>query len=207
MTVRQVFTAYEKSLETAQHGLFKFCPHCATSLSTEQRGGLPRPCCSNCGFVHYRNPLPGVVVVVPQEGKVLIGQRSGSYGNGQWGLPQGFMEYDEDFLTAAVREVKEETGLQVCITALLNVVTNYLTPTLHALVIVLLAEIISGEPHAGDDLGQLRWLGPDDPLPDLAFAADEMTIRRFRQTGGSEGIEVDGRFNQGAGFLKAGTLD
>jgi 8-oxo-dGTP pyrophosphatase MutT (NUDIX family) len=67
------------------------------------------------------------VVLIEKDGQVLLGQRSGSYGAGKWGLPQGFIEFDEDFLSAAIREVKEETGLDVEIRSIISVVSNFLS--------------------------------------------------------------------------------
>jgi 8-oxo-dGTP diphosphatase len=45
-----------------------------------------------------------------------------------WCLPCGYIEFHEDYLTAARREVKEETGLEVEITALLSVASYFLRP-------------------------------------------------------------------------------
>ncbi|WP_409288076.1 NUDIX hydrolase [Peribacillus sp. SCS-37] len=50
------------------------------------------------------------VFVFDEKNRLLLQKRSD---NGQWGLPGGFMELDEDIQTAATREVLEETGLKV----------------------------------------------------------------------------------------------
>ena len=60
-------------------------------------------------------------------------------------MPCGYVEYHEDYLSAAVREVKEETTVDVRIKSIISVVTNYLKPNIHSLVTVLSAEIIAGE--------------------------------------------------------------
>jgi hypothetical protein len=59
---------------------------------------LPRPACSNCGFVQHRNPAPTVSVLVVDEDRVLLGKRGGHPGKGTWSLPSGYVEYEEDFL-------------------------------------------------------------------------------------------------------------
>ena len=135
MQAKQVFSAYGGQ-EEGKSGLYKCCPFCGTRLALKEKGGTQRPACPGCGFVHYRNPDPGVVIVVEKDGCVLLGRRRGGFGKGKWGLPQGYIEFEEDFLTAAIREVREETGLEVEIRSILNVVSNLLSPRLHTLAIV-----------------------------------------------------------------------
>ena len=180
MQIKQVFSNYNGE-DAVPDEQFNYCPFCGTQLSLEEKGGRPRPACPDCGFVQYRNPLPGVVVVIEKEGSVLLGKRGGSFGGGKWGLPQGYIEFEEDFLTAAIREVLEETGLEVEIRAILNVVSNRLSPKLHTLAIILLAEAISGEPCAEDDLETLAWVPLTGPLPEMAFEADRHIIARYHK--------------------------
>lgn len=75
--------------------------------------------------------------------------------------------------------MKEETGLDVEIRAILNVVSNMLSAKLHTLAIVLLASVEAGEPRAGDDLETLKWFPISGPLPEMAFEADERIIERY----------------------------
>ena len=193
MQVKQVFSAYDGQ-ENTQAGQFKYCPVCAKQLTLKDRAVKRRPVCPNCGFVHYRNPVPGVVVVVEKEGCVLLGKRRGGVQEGKWCLPQGYIEFEEDFLTAAIREVKEETGLDVQIQLILNVVSNLLSPKLHTLVIVMLAHVIAGDLCAGDDLEMLTWIPNSEPLPEMAFEADKQIIERYQQSKLEEGLSVDADF-------------
>jgi 8-oxo-dGTP diphosphatase len=191
--IKQVFSAYNKK-EDSLPGHFKFCPLCGTQLALQERGGRRRPVCPNCGFVQFKNPVPGVVVVIEKDGQVLLGKRVGGFGKGKWGLPQGYIEFEEDFLTAAIREVKEETGLEVEIRSILNVVSNMLSPGLHSLAIILLAGVIAGEPRPGDDLESLAWVPMSGPLPEMAFEADEQIIERCQHLKTKEGLPVDPDF-------------
>ena len=195
MQIKQVFSAYDEKDETYQ-GQFKYCPICGAQLALKEKGGVQRPTCPNCGFVQFRNPVPGVVVVVEKDGQVLLGKRGGGFGEGKWGLPQGYIEFDEDFLTAAIREVKEETGLVVEIQSIINVVSNKLSPSLHTLAIVLLAGVVAGELYAGDDLDTLDWFPISGPLPEMAFEADEFIIRRVQKTNLEERLPVDPEFSK-----------
>jgi ADP-ribose pyrophosphatase YjhB (NUDIX family) len=193
MHMKQVFCSYSGK-EDGSLGQFKYCPFCGTELALKEKGGRQRPACPNCSFVQFRNPVPGVVVVIVKGGTVLLGKRKGGFGKGKWGLPQGYIEFDEDFLTAAIREVKEETGLDVEIRTVVNVVSNLLSPGLHTLAIVLLAGTVAGELCAGDDLGALEWVPLSGPLPEMAFEADERIIESYQETELEERLPVDPDF-------------
>lgn len=193
MQIKQVFSAYDKNGGT-HRAYFKYCPFCGTQLSLKEKGGEQRPACPNCGYVQFRNPVPGVVVLIEKDEHVLLGKRKGGFGKGKWGLPQGYIEFEEDFLTAAIREVKEETGLEIEIRSILNVVSNLLSPSLHTLAIVLLAGVVAGEQNAGDDLETLEWFPLSGPVPEMAFEADEHIIRRYHKTKHEDGLPVDQDF-------------
>ena len=70
--------------------------------------------CPQCGhrFSRYRNPTPTVDIIIEyqSQGLVLIERQKPPYG---FALPGGFVEYGESLEEAAVREAKEETGLDV----------------------------------------------------------------------------------------------
>jgi ADP-ribose pyrophosphatase YjhB (NUDIX family) len=181
MQAKQVFSTYDQK-EGLDPGQFKYCPLCGAELVLRERGGRPRAACPDCSYVQFRNPFPGAVVLIEQDGQVLLGKRAGGYGSGKWCLPMGFIEYDEDFLTGAIREVKEETGLDVEIRSILSVVSNFLSPRLHTLAIVLLARVVDGEPCAADDLEAVEWFPLSGPLPEVAFEADAHICERYYRT-------------------------
>ncbi len=58
-----------------------------------------------------RRPAVGVAAILVREGRVLLGKRRGSHGEGSWGLPGGHLEWGESPEECARREVLEETGL------------------------------------------------------------------------------------------------
>ena len=192
MQPEQVFSSYPVR-GVSERLWFGWCPRCGRRLGSE--AGARR--CANCGFTDYKNPLPGVVVLIEERGRVLLGRRGPrSFQPGLWCLPGGFIEYAEDFLTAAVREVREETGLQVQILSLLSVVSNFLAEELHTLVVVLLGRAAGGQARAGDDLEELCWVPLEGPLPPMAFQADRHIIERYHG-GGLAGAPVDPRYAGG----------
>ena len=194
MPIKQVFSAYDNKDDT-HIADFKYCPSCGIQMSLNEDSGKQRPACPNCGYVQFQNPIPGVVVVIVKKGQVLLGKRAGSFGKGKWGLPQGYNKFEEDFISAAIREVKEETGLDVEIRSIINVVSNFLSPVLHTLAIVLLAGVISGEPCAADDLLILEWYPLSELLPKMAFEANEFIIKRCQQNKLQEALQVDQHYS------------
>jgi ADP-ribose pyrophosphatase YjhB (NUDIX family) len=177
----QFFLQYDYQRDNSQLR-FKYCPHCGDGMRIIKRDHQERNVCENCGFVNYRNPLPGVAVLIVEDDHVLLGKRTGSYGKNLWCLPCGFMEYDENFLEAAHREVFEETELRIKIRSVISVATNFLSPELHTLVIILLANVEDGNMHAGDDLSELKWFPLSGPFPEMAFASDRHIIERYYRT-------------------------
>lgn len=190
MEIKQVFSNYNKE-KLRNTKPYRYCPMCSQELVVKDESGMLRQTCSKCGFIFYRNPLPAISVLIVNNGEILLGQRGrGGINGGNWCLPCGFIEFDEDFLTAAKREVLEETGLHVKIKRIINIAHNFLSPDIHSLVIVLLAEVITGQIKPGDDLVNLKWVKLSDPLPEMAFDADTYIINRF-QTNPEIGISVD----------------
>ena len=132
-----------------------------------------RPC-PHCGkeIEVYRNPTPttDVVIVVDTPegvGVVLIERRNPPHG---WALPGGFIDYGETSEQAAVREMREETGLAVRLTGLLGVYSDPdRDPRQHTLSVVYTG--VAEDPSqlaAGDDAARAEVF-PLTRLPELVF--------------------------------------
>lgn len=189
----QVFRVYrERRARADEPG--GYCPACGSVCRLQLTSGRLRATCQWCGRVRYRNPLPGVALVIEQEGRVLLARRrpEGPLG-GRWGLPAGFVEYDEDFLTAAHREGWEETGLQLELTGVANVSSNFLSEDLHCLVVVVCARPIGGRLRPGDDVDELCWARTGGPYPELAFEGDAFALERLDR-GELQTLPVDARY-------------
>ena len=176
MRTRQVFKVSD--VAKYPHEPRSFCPKCGTSFDSDVPSNYR--ICSSCGAVEYKNPLPGAVTIVHRDGQVLVGKRGNdSFEPGKWCLPGGFIEFGEDFLSAARREVFEETGLVLEVEAIINVVSNFLAPDLQTLVIVLQGRVVGGDQAPGDDLEELKWVSSVEDLPAMAFDSDRDIVGRF----------------------------
>lgn len=171
---------------------FRYCPRCRSELSLQQVETYPRLACPQCGFVHYQNPAPAVSVLIVKGDRVLLGRRAGEPGKGKWATPSGYIEFEDDYLATAGREAKEETGLEVKITAILNVASSFLSPRYHFFGVYLLAEAVGGELAAGDDMLEVAWFSPAGPLPELAFEEDAEILQRYAQ-GSLARLDVNSR--------------
>jgi 8-oxo-dGTP diphosphatase len=189
MRLTQIFATYDWRRNSGIEG-FKYCPLCATPFVFRETAQKLRPACPDCGFVYFRNPFPTVSVLVLKDDHVLLGRRLAEPGKGKWGLPSGYIEFEDDFLTAAVREVREETGLDVQIRSILNVQSAFLPPDYHFLGVYLLGTLVGGELRAGDDLEAVDWFPLSGPLPEMAFQPDVDIIEAYAQAE-IEGLPVN----------------
>lgn len=160
-----------------------FCCKCATKCVTEYIAGQNRGKCPNCGYIYYRNPFPCVSVIVSDGEKIFLGKRAdSSIHSGKWCLPCGYIEYNESFLDAAIREVKEETGLITEPIKIINIVSNQLLSGINSIVIVLISRPLTYELSANDDLVEVNWFNLTQPLPELAFDSDKYIINKCKES-------------------------
>ncbi len=107
----------------------------------------------------YRNPVPTVDLLIHRNGTiVLVARANAPLG---WALPGGFVDEGERVSAAAVREAKEETGLDVRLTALMHVYSDPARdPRKHTMTVAFVAEA-EGEPVGGDDAAEAGWFALD----------------------------------------------
>lgn len=171
-----------------------YCPNCGNICTKINDNGTKREGCSKCNYIHYKNPYPCIsVLIINENDEVLLGKRhKNSIYPEKWCLPCGYMEYDETYVEAAVRGVKEEVGISILPKGIVNVVSNKLENDIKSLVVVLFAEY-NGEEELipGDDITEASFFDIYK-LPPLAFEADNFIINEYRRNNKLSIIELNG---------------
>jgi 8-oxo-dGTP diphosphatase len=144
---------------------FRFCPFCGGQLGPPLGTDVAQSCTS-CGDVLYHSSkrAVGVVLTRASDQRVLFMLRRCMPYRGRWGLPGGFVAYGELPEDAAVREVREETGLQIRIRRLLGMwIERYPRPNGadRLLSLYYLAEPVSGTEQVSDEASRLAWFNLD----------------------------------------------
>jgi NAD+ diphosphatase len=147
-------------LETA-----RFCGACGSPLedndrADEDQGGRR---CAACGRVHFPRISPAVIVLVRKGERALLAHNA-RFRQGFFGLIAGFVEAGETFEEAAVREAREEAGIEI---RGLRYVKSQPWPFPDSLMVAFTAEWASGEARPdGIEIAELRWCLPGE-LPDI----------------------------------------
>jgi len=109
-------------------------------------------------------------------GRLLLIQRKNPPFQGAWAFPGGFVDVGEDPVDACVRELKEETGLDVEVLRLAGFYGRPgRDPRFHTASAVYFCRVLSGEALGGDDAAQARWFAPEE-LADAPLAFDHREI-------------------------------
>jgi 8-oxo-dGTP diphosphatase len=109
--------------------------------------------------VSWTNPVPAVGVVCLRGDEVLLIRRAKPPRVGEWSLPGGRIEPGERAVEAAIRELREETGIEAEIAGLIDVVDGVFPEAgRHYVLIDYAARWVAGEPVAGDDAAEARFM-------------------------------------------------
>ena len=115
----------------------------------------------------YQFPKLGVSAAIWRDGKVLLAQRGKEPLRGVWSLPGGGVEPGEEIRRAALRELREETGIEAQLAGIVDVADVIRrdaagTVTFHYAVVCFAGHWIAGEAKAGDDAMAVMWTAPDE---------------------------------------------
>ncbi len=162
--------------------LFRFCPCCGSNGFVINDFKSKR--CNNCGFVFYFNPQSATVAfILNDKGELLVARRAKEPAKGTLDLPGGFSDSFETAEEGVSREVKEETGLDVCEAEYLFSLPNkyiYSGFEEHTLDLFFLCHTRQATAlKAADDVSSLRWV-PIDSLD-----AQEFGLQSIRK-----GVEI-----------------
>lgn len=156
-----------------------FCITCGQRLEERDTLGRLRPVCPDCGYIHFDDPKVAVGVLLEEDEKILLVRRTNVPGRGKWTLPAGFVDAGEDPRVAAARECLEETGLQIRVGELIDVMFAREHARGASIFIIYRGEIIGGTAEANDDADAVGFFRFDD-LPPLAFSTTGQILKRWR---------------------------
>ena len=154
--------------------ILEFCADCGERL------GKPPPCaCAACGAEFWDNPKPCGGAFVTHDDRLLLVQRAHEPWAGHWDVPGGFCDGAEHPEAAALREVREETGLEIRLTGLLGMwIDRYGDDTTPPTLNVYFHAVPEADDAGGrgaaravaeDEIAAVRWFSPGE-LADAPLA-------------------------------------
>lgn len=158
--------------------LWLYCPLCRNELTERKWDGKPRRYCVQCGFVYWERPLPATAAILydSSQHQILLVTRRYPPEAGGLTFPGGGIESGESVDEALIREVKEETGLDVTLDHQLG---TWSTPNKETLITFFVAHATGGIPRAGSDALSADWVALDR-APKLAFSLHQEVLELFR---------------------------
>ena len=132
--------------------------------------------------LYPKQPVVGVGAVIIKDGKILLEKRKSEPGRGKWSIPGGLVELGESVSQTVVREVAEETGLEVYAPELIDVVDNVVRDEngevkYHFVIVDYFVKLKGGNMKASSDAEELQWV----PLDEVEKYDLTKTFRAFIQ--------------------------
>lgn len=160
--------------------IYRFCPTCAGTLESRLlKGGDPeRLVCTRCGQVLYLDPKVAVGTIIRStDDRIVLVRRAIEPGYGLWVFPGGYVDRGEEVTQAAIREAREEAGLEVELEGLVNIY-SYAHRSL--IVIVYAARVVGGDLCVDEECLEAGLFAPGDiPWDHLAFHSTTEALRQY----------------------------
>jgi ADP-ribose pyrophosphatase YjhB (NUDIX family) len=160
--------------------VYRYCPVCGGELESRviKATDPMRLVCTTCGFVFYLDPKLAVgAIVTDNHGRIVLVRRAIEPGYGKWVFPGGYVDRGEEVQLAAVREAREETGLEIHIERLLNI---YSYPGRAPVIVVYTARMTGGCLACDDEGLEAKFFEPAAiPWDQLAFRSTKEALREF----------------------------
>lgn len=163
---------------------YRFCPACGNPLEHRRLKATEpeRPVCPACRHVVYLDPKVAVGTIIRTgSDRLVLVRRAIEPGYGLWVFPGGYVDQGEAITAAAIREAREESGLDVRIDHLLNV---YSYGGRSPIIVVYAATSLGGELCGDDECLEARLFHPDEiPWDSLAFRSTAEALRDYFESG------------------------
>ena len=159
---------------------YRFCPRCGGIL--EQRviktSEPERLVCVACGFIFYLDPKIAVGTIIRTDaGGLVLVRRAIDPGYGKWVFPGGYVDRGETLMAAAIREAREECGLDIRLDGLVNI---YSYVGRAPVIVVYAATALGGELCTDDEcLETAVFATASIPWDHLAFRSTEEGLRDY----------------------------
>ncbi len=159
---------------------YRHCPICGGVLEARvlKASEPKRLVCTSCGFVFYLDPKLAVgTIITDDDGRVVLVRRAIEPGYGKWVFPGGYVDRGEEVRLAALREAREECGLEIRIERLLNI---YSYPGRAPVIVVYVARMTGGCLACDDEGLEAKFFDPQAiPWDELAFRSTGEALREF----------------------------
>ena len=161
-------------------GAYRFCPVCGDTLVSKllKAGDPERLVCTGCGFVLYLDPkvAVGTIIAMPDDRIVLV-RRAIEPGYGRWVFPGGYVDRGEVVSVAAVREAREEAGLEIRLDGLVSI---YSYAGRAPVIIVYAATAVGGDLCADEEcLEAALFESTELPWDELAFRSTRDALHDY----------------------------
>jgi ADP-ribose pyrophosphatase YjhB (NUDIX family) len=172
---------------------YAFCFRCGGPTVTRLLEGRDRAYCERCDRPLYENAKPTVGVLIVEDGRLLLVKRAIHPYYGYWDVPGGFLEADELPEAAALREVREETGLEIALTRTLGFGLDYYVVGAddvghYSLVVYFDAHPTGGSLSLNAESSEARWFAPHElpPVEEIAFDSARVMLPRWAERSRAE---------------------
>ncbi len=176
-----------------------YCSHCGSAdiqFQIPPGDNRPRYVCLDCDTIHYQNPNMVVGCLPVWQDQILLCRRAIEPRKGFWNLPAGYLENGETVEEGALRETREEAGVEA---DLVRLHTVYNLPEVNQVYLFFLAELSSPTFDGGpESLEVALFRGEEIPFTEMAFSSSTFTIRQYLRHGRDGFSEVHlGEWRQG----------
>ena len=159
---------------------YRFCPRCGGTLEHRRLKATEpeRLVCARCAFVFYLDPkiAVGTIITTDRDELVLV-RRAIDPGYGKWVFPGGYVDRGESLTDAAVREAREECGLDVRLDGLVNI---YSYAGRSPIIVVYAATAVGGTLTTDEECLETAAFGNERiPWDDLAFRSTQEGLRDY----------------------------
>lgn len=159
---------------------YRFCPRCGAPLERRllKAGEPARLVCTGCGFVFYLDPKIAVgTIIQTAASQIVLVRRAIDPGYGKWVFPGGYVDRGETLTAAAIREAREECGLEVKLEGLVNI---YSYPGRAPVIVVYAATVIGGLLATDDECLETAEFDKSAlPWDHLAFPSTQDGLRDY----------------------------